>query len=365
MPPTEYVELVEEEIRQRRSFFSAQPLDTLYFGGGTPSLLAPEQLQRIILALSANGFPITSQTEVTIEVNPGTLNSEVLAGYQRVGFNRFSIGCQTLNDELLKKLGREHSATDTRRTLGLLRDAGVSFSVDLLFALPHQTMEILDSDISGLLEFRPQHISPYCLTVHEKHVLQPHRPEEEAQVEMFELIDRRLQSAGFAQYEISNYCRPGFESRHNTIYWSDESYWGIGLSSHSYSKQPGWGTRFWNPKSIEDYGSMIQNQKGQENSLPENCLPQDHWEKLEPWESLTDFFHTSLRRAEGVSLEAVEQKFGSYGQNEYISSIDQLVQKGLLRAIPDPSQKRRFSLSAQGIVLSNLVFRELTFSPRL
>jgi oxygen-independent coproporphyrinogen-3 oxidase len=361
MPPTEYVELVEEEIRQRRSFFPPQPLDTLYFGGGTPSLLPPEELQRIIVALRENGFPITEKTEVTIEVNPGTLNAQVLEGYRRVGFNRFSIGCQTLNDELLKKLGREHSAEDTRRTLGLLREAGVSFSVDLLFALPHQTMEILDSDITGLLQFKPQHISPYCLTVHEKHVLEPHRPEEGAQVEMFDLIDQRLLEVGFSQYEISNYGLPGFESRHNTIYWSDESYWGIGLSSHSYKKAPGWGTRFWNPRSIEDYSALIQSQRGEQRSSPEACLPKDHWESLEPWEALTDFFHTSLRRAEGVSLQAVEQKFGSYGQNEYNSSITLLVERGLLK----PIDSNRFSLSHQGRVLSNLVFRELTFSPPL
>lgn len=361
LPPEKYVEFLEEEIRQRADFYPQGNLDTLYFGGGTPSLLEPKLLEKVITALSREGFSTTSSTEITLEINPGTMNPQKLEDYLAIGFNRFSVGCQTFDEALLKRLGREHAAHDTRQTLRLLQERNLNFSVDLLFALPGQSLELLQKDVLEILSFNPPHISPYCLTLPDAHSLNVQRPSDDDQVAMFELIHKNLISAQYQRYEISNYCLAGQESRHNNLYWMDEAYWGIGLSAHSYMPSPDWGTRFWNPRAIEAYKKMIEGSKGQSFKRPQEGLSTELFETLKLNESLTDFFHTSLRRADGVDLGKVQAKFGSTAAPQYIDAITRLVARGLIM----PKNESCYSLTDEGIVLSNEVFRELTFSEPL
>lgn len=362
MPPQEYLRLLELEIQTRSREMPTHIVDTIYFGGGTPSLLHPTEIVSIIRALENQGFKRSPDCEVTIEINPATLNPDGIAFLTDNGVNRFSVGAQTFDDTLLKAVHREHSAHQTRQTLKLLKDRNLNFSADVLFALPGQTTEILRQDLKEVLAFGPSHISPYCLTVPEGHVLDRLRPLEDVQLEMFQVIDQTLSQAGYLRYEISNYCLPGMESRHNSLYWDDQPYWGIGLSSHSYLPQVPegpWGVRFWNPRNINDYATQIENSGTKTWTAPYSGLPEEQKEFLLPHEALTDYCHTSLRRSVGLSQESLIQKFGSAGIKLVSGPLAQAAQEGLVAWSPD---KSAWSLSATGYLLSNQVFRALTFT---
>lgn len=356
MPTDDYVHLVQTEIRARSKSLKSTELHSLYFGGGTPSLLRPDQIISLIHTLENEGLIRGPACEVTMEINPATLSIENLETLIAGGVNRFSVGAQTFNDPLLKSVNREHSARQTHDTLELLRSKKINFSADILFALPGQDLEILDKDLDQVLSYAPSHISPYCLTVPEGHVLSKTRPLEEVQLEMFELIHRRLSERGYDRYEISNYCRPGFHSRHNSLYWDDEEYLGFGLSAHSYLKQGPWGTRFWNPPSIGIYADLVNQRMQTPWSNPSSGLPENLQEKLQAHEALTDFCHTSLRRKEGLKVKALQRRFGSTGEKLVMGPLKRLADEGLLRSSADTYQ-----LSDEGLLVSNTVFRELTF----
>lgn len=354
MPPEDYLGLLKTEIETRcvadRSRTSIQTLSwslsSVYFGGGTPSLLKPEQIGQILSWIREAGFKFAKDCEITIEINPATVNGPQMEALLKMGINRFSVGLQTMKDEHLQFVKRKHSSQDTLDTLKLIQSFGVNYSVDLLFALPHQTLKELDRDLDQILELRPPHVSPYCLTVNESHVLAKLRPMDEIQLEMFELIDKRLSGAGYDRYEISNYALPGKHSRHNSLYWNDDPYWGIGLSAHSYDPTKGpWGTRFWNPRSIKDYERQVQ-----------EPLPDQQSETLTPWESLTDFCHISLRRSVGLSIPQLEKKFGANSLKIIAGPLRQLESEGLLAK----SEGNVWKLTPEGVVLSNQVFQALT-----
>ncbi|MGZ3769705.1 MAG: radical SAM family heme chaperone HemW [Bdellovibrio sp.] len=355
LPPDQYVELLMKEIRQKHKYYSPQNLDTIYFGGGTPSLIPAHLIVAIIKELGRFGFTTRPDAEITIEINPATINEEKLKIYLDNGINRFSVGAQTFDDRLLKMVHREHSAKNTLETLDLLRKYGLNFSFDILFALPSQTVEGLKNDVKIAIQQGAKHISPYCLTVPDGHPLSKGRPIEDDQVEMFEIIAEELTKNNFNQYEISNFALKGYESRHNLLYWIDEPYWGLGLSSHSYSKASPWGTRYWNLNSISEYQKQILEFDGQEYSCPSKHLPAAQFEELEMHQALTDFCHTSMRLMKGLNIKQLEQKFPSM-KTKVESLFENLKQKSLVHY-----DNGHWSLTQQGLVLSNRVFQELTF----
>ncbi len=332
---------------QRQHLFPARAMDTLYFGGGTPSLLEPALLEKLILHLETLGFSRAPGMEMTIEINPATLTPEKIEQYISLGFNRFSVGAQSFNNNLLKSVNRQHSANDTRETLNLLQKHNLNYNFDILFALPGQTLEDLALDLKVVGEYLPPHISPYCLTVPEGHPLSKGRPLEDQQVEMFHMIERSLGDLGYNRYEISNFSLPGKESRHNSLYWEDQEYWGIGLSAHSYSKSSKWGHRFWNASNIKEYERQIS------TTSP---FPAAQEEFLEMHQALTDFCHTSLRMRKGLSEEKLRAKFPDSASLPVISRLNSLFTKGWVR-----NDDQHWTLTPQGVLLSNLVFQELTF----
>lgn len=357
LPPEQYILLLKEEIRQKQQAFPKGELATLYFGGGTPSLLPSEQILAVIQELANTGFTVGPATEVTIEINPATIDARKLDHYLEMGVNRFSVGAQTFNDPLLKSVKREHNARQTRETLELLSSRKVNFSFDLLFALPGQTLEILESDLAEVVRLRPAHVSPYCLTVPEGHVLSKGRPLEDAQLEMFDMIRRTLVPAGYHRYEISNFSLPGFESRHNSLYWDDDAYWGLGLSAHSYAPTSGaFGTRYWNPNSIGAYQKLIES-RTDPVSEPHGNLSPELYEILEAHQALTDFCHTSLRRERGLELEHVRRKFGAAGLRLVEGPLQDLIERAWLRS----PQNGVFTLTEEGLLVSNQVFSNLAF----
>lgn len=356
LPPDQYVDLLFKEIRQKHQYYSPQNLDTLYFGGGTPSLVPAHLIVAIIKELGRFGYTTGPDTEITIEINPATVSEDKLKMYLDHGVNRFSVGAQTFDDRLLKMVHREHSAKQTLETLDLLRKHNLNFSFDILFALPSQTVEGLKSDVKIAMEQGAKHLSPYCLTVPDGHPLSKGRPLEDEQVEMFDIIAADLTKNGFKQYEISNFALPGFESRHNLLYWVDQPYWGLGLSSHSYTKESKWGTRYWNLNSIGEYQKQIIAAEGSEFKSPTAHLPESQFEILEQNQALTDFCHTSMRLMRGLSLEQLSHKFDPQVQAKVERILKKLCDRGWVHF-----DNGHWSLTRDGLVLSNRVFQELTF----
>lgn len=358
LPPEQYIELVKEEIRQKAHLFHGRKLDTIYFGGGTPSLIEPHLIVAVIEELEKHGLRRhESSCEITIEINPATLDESKISYLIDHGVNRFSVGAQTFNNKLLKDVQREHNAEQTKQTLRLLQSRNLNYSFDILFALPGQTLEMLQDDLRQALEFSPAHISPYCLTVPSGHPLSKGRPPEEEQVEMFNAIEEGLTQAGFTRYEISNFAKPGFESKHNMLYWTDSSYWGLGLSSHSYELNEGeFGSRFWNPNNINAYAERIEKFKGVKLDSVTRNLATSEYENLNSHQSMSDYCHTSLRIMRGLSIEGLRKKFPTPLFDEALRRLNKLTEHGLLHFRND-----HWTLSQQGILISNQVFEEMTF----
>lgn len=354
-PNTDYVDHLIQEARMRRSLIPYKKVDSVYFGGGTPSLLPAEEIGRILSALQDLDFEFTNNCEITLEVNPATLDSQKSKLLKSFGVNRLSVGSQTFDDELLKACNREHNSEQTLQTLSLIADDFDNYSLDLLFSLPKQNMPGLAKDLEVVKKVSPPHVSAYCLTLPNKHPMNEGRCSEEEQIEMFDVIKMELKSLGLDRYEISNFSRPGRASVHNSIYWTDHSYWGLGLSAHSYLNKPDWGHRFWNPSSYETYLSMVKALKDA-SSIVES-YPKGSWEKLSREASLTDFCHTHLRLQSGLQRNSLRQKFGATDGEEVERRARDLEQEGLLI---DSGQG--WSLTERGVLLSNRVFAKLLFS---
>lgn len=353
----EYLEALFDELQKGAQYAPQKELSTIYFGGGTPSLLSTAQFSRVLNKISQVGFHWSGATEITIEINPATLDKEKILELQRLGVNRYSVGAQTFDEQILKKLNRKHSARDTHQTLELLSNMGCNYSFDLLFALPGQDMKKLEFDLAQIEHYRPPHVSPYYLTIPQHHFLNTHRPSEEIELGMFSQMRSRLEGMGYHQYEISNFAQKEKESRHNLLYWTDQSYWGVGLSSHSYfAEAEPWGLRFFNPKSLPEYLGWAKSWMPA-HQIVDGRL-KSSYEKLQPHEALTDLCHTSLRLSRGLEIPKVIKKFGSQVIPYLNPRLEGLIGRGWLEA----DNEDGFRLTGKGKDLSNQVFLELTFT---
>jgi oxygen-independent coproporphyrinogen-3 oxidase len=257
---------------------------------------------------------------------------------------------------MLKSIGREHDTEDTIATLSLLQSRRVNYTFDLLFALPKQTLKQLDRDLDHVLDFGPNHISAYCLTVPDSHPLAKSRLIEEEQIQMFELIRRRLHKQGLFQYEISNFSKKGYESRHNLLYWNDQPYWGIGLSAHSYTLFSKWGERFWNHSNIKKYEKNMLNLKEVPCKSIIASRSNEDFEIIEEHQSLTDYCHTFLRTMMGLRRSELEAKFGVSRLQIVENNLEILYKQKLVNF-----ESGCWSLTEKGILLSNQVFSRVTF----
>lgn len=356
LPPSEYIEFVKKEIQVYGPLLKDRVVDTIYFGGGTPSLVEAHLLVDLLNSLKQIGFRFSNQIEITIEINPATISEKKLDIYLAAGINRFSVGAQTFKDDLLKRVGREHNADDTRKTLELLSGRDLNYTFDLLFALPGQTRADLQKDLEWVRHFAPKHLSAYCLTVSDGHPLAKVRLPELDQVEMFELIETELSKMGMDRYEISNFAKPGYESRHNMIYWTDEDYWSIGLGAHSYLKDDAWGKRFWNVNNIHQYLKKMESLPVQGVTSIVDCRGSEQFETLTENQALTDFCHVFLRIKRGLSLDELEVKFGSERKEQVGEIFKNLEKNGLIEKFQE-----RWRLSKEGVLISNKVFEACTF----
>lgn len=368
-PPRDYISLLALELSSRNAAFSpfATEVHSIYFGGGTPSLFSPQEILSVLDEIEKNGFKFRDRLgklEITLEINPGTIDRDSLEHYISMGINRFSVGAQTFDEALLGVTGRKHSVRDTIETLDLLASRNVNYSFDLLFGLPGQTLAGVRKDVKEALKFSPSHLSAYNLTVPSGHPLNRGRATEDVQAEMFELIETELLHGGISRYEVSNFAKPGFESKHNLLYWTDQPYWGLGTGAHSYLPGNGpadWGSRFWNPSTVRAYQKELQTAIGGEFW---KSFPKERSERLAVNELLTDFSHTSLRRMHGLTSERLREKFGLIMSLELESLIEArlqpLIDRGLV-TFENGKSGKQWRLSATGLPLADRVFETLTF----
>lgn len=333
---------------------SEKKLSSVYFGGGTPSLLGPRRIGRVLQAIKDNGYIFDEDIEITYEINPGTLPAEDLAALKSLGVNRFSVGIQTFNDEVLKIIGREHSSAQSRETLQLLQSTNTQFTADLILGLPDTPFSRFKSDVEELCSYQPDHLSIYSLTVPELHFLNRAAPKEDELDELMLKAEPLLNDFDFFRYEISNYVhKTGRASQHNLLYWNDCTYWGIGLGAHSYFRNHGaWGSRFWNPRSYKSYFKQID-QRLKTRSLP----PANQIEVLQLHESMTDFSFTHLRQSSGIPKTRLENKFPAPCVQFIIDKLQKLQKEGYIIY-----ENECWKFTAQGKRFADHSFRELCFS---
>lgn len=320
-------------------------VDTIYFGGGTPSLLTPAQLESILEAVHAR-FRVARGPEVTMELNPGTVTPETLRAYRVLGVNRASFGLQTFDDEQLRRLGRTHTAADARQTLASLRAAGfTNISFDLIAGLPGQTLEQWAHNMNEALALRPEHLSLYLLEVHEgtpladqlRRGLWP-QPDADTAAEMYRLLLARTRAAGYEHYEISNFCRPGHEARHNLKYWTGAPYYGFGCSAHSFD---GARLRRANERDTARYVELIETGG---SAIVETA-------ELDEREASAESLFLGLRLLRGVNLAEHRTHFKTDVRTEHADDLARFAAAGLIEL-----QDEQLRLTPTGVLLSNEVF---------
>ncbi|MGA7828054.1 MAG: radical SAM family heme chaperone HemW [Geobacteraceae bacterium] len=321
---------------------------TLYFGGGTPSLLEPGQVERIIDA-AAKQYALASDAEITLECNPGTVDGAKLAAFRAAGVNRLSVGVQSFDDDLLELLGRAHTAGETLAAFRYARKAGFdNVGIDLIHSLPGQTLVHWQRELSRACELNPEHLSVYGLSIEEGTpfaLLEENGtlflPDEEESADMYEKSAEILTAHGYEQYEIANFSRPGFRSRHNSGYWKRRPYLGFGAGAHSFLHPPAAGHRFSNSERVADYLQMISN----------DCFPTSESRSLTRDEAMAEYLFLGLRLTEGVSLMRFYEEFSlSFHEVFGIVSAD-LFAAGLLEIRGD-----FLRLTEKARILSNQVF---------
>ncbi|MCK5826701.1 MAG: radical SAM family heme chaperone HemW [Desulfuromusa sp.] len=302
----EYVELLTLNIKILEDKTSSpRPFETIFFGGGTPSLLSIKQIEKILNRVHRS-FGIETDAEITLEANPGTVNLEQLQGYRQAGINRLSLGIQSLKDENLQLLGRIHSVSQAGKSIDAARSAGFdNLSLDLIFALPNQDLPALEEEIFALLDFSPEHISLYGLTFEEGTEFSTRLQSgelsscgENLYAEQYRLLHEQLLAAGYEHYEISNFARPGRRCRHNQIYWQRKNCLAIGAGSHSFIEKE-WGERWHIPPNLKHYRESLQYGKN----------PAELLETYNRQGAMKEFAYLALRTSTGIDRHKFKQKF--------------------------------------------------------
>ena len=346
----EYVQALIEEIRYYKEFVKKYEVSTVFWGGGTPSLLTGEQMKALMETLGQTFF-IRQNAEITMEANPGTVTVEKLLACQKAGINRISFGLQSVNNEELKMLGRIHTYEEFLESYEAARKAGFqNINVDLISAIPKQTVSSWEQTLQTIISLQPEHISAYSLIVEEgttfaklygegcklEHLL----PMEEDERRMYERTEELLREAGYHRYEISNYAKEGYECQHNLGYWERKEYLGLGLGASSLIEE----TRFHNTDEMEEYlrdaSNPILLRRGQE--------------KLDRQEQMEEFVFLGLRKIRGIQEEKFAEMFGEDIWDCYGRNLERVIKEGLLER-----EEGVLRLTRKGIDVSNYVFYEI------
>ena len=338
--PDFYVDALCKEISSYKEQ-GKRRLDTIYFGGGTPSLLSMSKMQRIVASIR-DSFEISESAEITFEANPGTLTPEKAQGYKALGFNRVSMGLQSIHEKEMKKLGRIHNYQDFITSFNLLREAGFdNINVDLMYGIPYQTKETFEKTLKAVTALSPEHISAYGLILEEGTPLFSEKdllpfPTTDEECDMYELACLTLRESGYEHYEISNYARAGKRSRHNMLYWNLADYIGVGAAAHSYLE----GTRYYNTADVEEYiRGILEGSPCREESDVDLAF---------------EYVMLKLRLADGFILSDYEKKFGTPFLKGKEDAIDKFIKAGLVTLLDG-----RIRLTERGFYLSNSILVEI------
>jgi len=358
VPEKEYCQALASELEHYSSdeSFSGREIQTIYFGGGTPSLLSPLAIETII-KLAGKHFKFLAGKEVTLEANPERVSADLMKGFYDSGVNRISFGSQSLQSRVLKLLGRTHSAEDVIRAVEITRSVGLTnINLDLIFGVPAQDLVELQKDIEAFLAIDPKHISAYGLTIERgtpfyqdiSRGVMTALPDEECAPMMEQLIDS-FNSAGLPQYEVSNFAKPGYESKHNQSYWNRDDYLGLGAGAHSYlcsrsANRLNSAKRWSNLAKPAQYIEAVSS-KGQSASWQEDLTLDD---------LMYEFFFLGLRRVSGVTQDEWRAAFESNPFGIYHSKLEELYNEGFLT-----KNAGKIALSRQGFLLADSVFERL------
>lgn len=320
---------------------------TIYIGGGTPSLIDSKYIVQIIEDIKLN-FKIDEKAEITIEVNPGTVTLEKLEDYKRAGINRLSIGLQSTHEHLLKEIGRIHTYLDFLDTFRFAREAGFeNINVDLMIGIPNQTLEEVKDSIEEIVSMEPEHISVYSLILEENTPLFKkveeglELPNEDLERKMYWAVKQTLEQNNYIHYEISNFAKKGYESKHNLDCWNQKEYIGFGIAAHSYTN----GIRYSNIENIEQYIKNYDEDKTEENLVFHEKQDMEAMQK--------EYMLLGLRKIDGVSIQEFKIKFVANPVFLYHSELEKLVNEELLEIDGD-----QIKLTNKGLDLANIVWEE-------
>lgn len=341
---TAYLEALHQEILCCGRGREDGLVTSVFVGGGTPSLLTGDEMEGLFGTLRQQ-FVFAEDAEITMEANPGTLTEEKLEGYKKAGINRLSIGCQSVHDNELKKLGRIHRFADFTESFAMARKAGfTNINVDLMSALPDQTLASWEECLCRIMDLGPEHISAYSLIIEEGTPFYEQQdtlslPDEDTERRMYERTRELLREGGYEQYEISNYARPGFACRHNIGYWDQTPYLGLGLGASSYIDE----VRYKNTPDMKEY--LCQAKTGRFLREEEDTLTREN--------RMEECMFLGLRMTRGVSFAEFQEKFGVPMESVYGETIEHFVREKLLTI-----RENRVCLTEKGMDLANTVMAE-------
>lgn len=342
----QYIEALKAEIKMYSDKLSDYTVQTIFIGGGTPSILDAVKLESVVDELYDN-FNVSENVEFTMESNPGTLTESKLKKYTDIGINRLSIGLQSFNNEILKTIGRIHTAEDFIQSYNMARSAGFkNINIDLIYSLPGQSVQDWENTLREVIKLKPDHISAYALKVEEgtpfEKMLDENKldlPSDDEDREMYDIAIRLLSEQGIEQYEISNFAKRGYECRHNLIYWNNEEYLGLGVSAHSYIDS----NRYANTIDVHEYIELMAEEKS----------PVKSEEPKDKKDEMIETIFLSLRLNRGLNLRKFKERFNISIFDIYGDEIDKLADQGLLSV-----DKESIKLTRYGMDVSNQVFVE-------
>lgn len=368
----EYTEKIVEEIKAEKEILQNYRITTIYFGGGTPSSLDSKNIIKILNAIDELiQIKTKSEMEITIEVNPGTVTKQKLGDYKKAGINRLSIGLQSTKNELLKLIGRIHTYEDFEKSYKMAREVGFeNINVDLMLGLPNQTIEDIKNSIRKIENLQPEHVSTYSLILEENTEITKKieqgilkLPDEEKERNEYWYVKNKLELLGYRHYEISNFAKPGKESKHNLNCWNQKEYLGFGVAAHSYINQ----VRYSNCIQLGKYLKITQEElnklssknlkfkikTNRVNELPITIGYRTIQEIQNKKDQEREFMLLSLRKIEGVSIQKFKEKFGENPIYLFHKELEKLVQEELIEIDLD-----KIRLTNKGLDFANIVWEE-------
>ncbi len=339
------LEGLKKELESRSLELTSEEINTIYLGGGTPSVLLVDELKSLLDTIFLN-YKVSSEAEITMEANPDDLSQAVLSFIREIGFNRLSMGIQSFSEQDLKLMNRRHGVMQAIQSVKWAKTAGFrNISIDLIYGLPNQTLEEWERNVQVAVQLDVQHVSAYNLTYHEGTVFYDQLKKgilkelpDELSLQQFEILIRTLKDAGFEHYEISNFCKPGFYSKHNSSYWKNQKYLGVGPSAHSFDLV----SRRWNVSSIGAYLDGIENSK-----------PYSESEILTEQDRYNDYIITGLRTIWGVSEELIKSEFSAAYLDHFQKVSEKYLQSGKVIRTSE-----KVSLSPEGLFISDQIMAD-------